>query len=105
MAGRKHFGDQIIDEVLRMKKEGVTNREISEIYGFKDKYVIKQLIARYNRKQRLIQAGVMPKKVGRPRKSELSSEAYKDNEIARLRRENDLLRSFHYQLKGWDPKQ
>lgn len=34
--GMKHFGDDIIEEVLQMKNEGKTNREISKYYGFKD---------------------------------------------------------------------
>lgn len=92
--GIKHFGEQIISDVLRMKAQGKTNREISEYYGFKDKYVIKQLIKRYNRKQKMIQAGIVPRRKGRPPKGYVVTEAEKDNEIKRLKMENELLRSF-----------
>lgn len=92
--GMKHFGDKIINDVLRMKVEGKTNREISEYYEFKDKYVIKQLIARFNRKQRMLEAGIVPCRKGRPPKGYVMTDNQKDNEIKRLRMENELLRSF-----------
>jgi len=31
------------DEILKMKEAEKTNREIAEYFGFKDKYVVKQL--------------------------------------------------------------
>lgn len=92
---QKQFGEVIIDEVLKMKEQGKTNREISELYGFKDKYVIKQLIARYKRRQRKIEAGILIRPKGRPRKgTELTDEQNKDNQIKQLKMENELLRSF-----------
>lgn len=92
--GMKHFGDAIIEEVLQMKSEGKTNREISEHFGFKDKYVIKRLIKRYNAKQRKVKMGIPLRKKGRPRKSKLQSPADKDQLIKQLTMENELLRSF-----------
>jgi len=92
--GMKHFGEQIIDDVLKMKGQGKTNREISEYYEFKDKYVIKRLISRYNRKQKMIRAGIVPQRKGRPSKGYVATEDEKDNEIKRLKMENELLRSF-----------
>lgn len=92
--GTKHFGETIIKDVLQMKSEGKTNREISEYYELKDKYVIKQLLVRYNRKQKLLQAGIVPRRKGRPPKSYTATTDEKDNEIKRLRMENELLRSF-----------
>ena len=35
----ENFGEQIINDVLKMKARGKTNRKISEYYEFKDKYV------------------------------------------------------------------
>ena len=92
--GMKHFGEQIINDVLKMKAQGRTNHEISEYYEFKDKYVIKQLISRYNRKQKMIQAGITPRRKGSPPKGYIITEDQKDNEIKRLKMENELLRSF-----------
>ncbi len=93
--GQKQFGDIILDEVLMMKEQGKTNREISEYFGFKDKFVIKQLIARYHRKQKKLEAGILIRPKGRPKKdTELTMEQKKDNQIRQLKMENELLRSF-----------
>lgn len=92
--GQKHFGAAIIDQVLEMKHQGKTHREISEHFGFEDKGVIDRLITRYNSKQRQFEAGIAPRKKGRPRKSEINTEAAKDELIKQLQMENDLLRSF-----------
>jgi hypothetical protein len=92
--GIKHFGEHIIDDVLRMKAEGKTNREISEFYEFENKYVIKGLIKRFNRKQKMLLAGIIPRRKGRPPKGHAVTEDEKDNEIKRLKMENELLRSF-----------
>lgn len=94
--GIKHFGEHIIDDVLRMKAAGKTNREISEFYEFENKYVIKGLIKRFNRKQKMLLAGIVPRRKGRPPKCYVvtDDEKDKDNEIKRLKMENELLRSF-----------
>jgi len=92
--GMKHFGEKIISHVLQMKAEGKTNREISEYYEFKDKLVIKQLISRYNRRQRMLKAGILPRRKGRPPNGYIVTADEKDNEIKRLKMENALLRSF-----------
>lgn len=91
--GRKHFGEAIIETVLVMKAEGKSNREISEHFCLPNVRVLEQLLNRYNRKQRKIAAGIIPRKKGRPRKNELLDEN-KDNTIKLLRMENELLRSF-----------
>lgn len=77
-----------------MKSTGKTSREIAEHFGFKDKYVVKQLISRKNRRERLIEAGVEPRRRGRPSKGYQPTEKEKDNEIKRLKMENELLRDF-----------
>lgn len=93
--GQKQFGDIVLEEVLIMKEQGKTNREISEYFGFKDKFVIKQLIARYHRKQKKLEAGILIRPKGRPKKdTELTMEQKKDNQIRQLKMENELLRSF-----------
>lgn len=92
--GIRNFGAQIIEEVLQMKSEGKTNKEIIVYFGFNDKSVIKQLIKRYNRKQRQIEEGIVRRKIGRPRKSEPRSPDDKYKLIKQLQMENELLRSF-----------
>ena len=67
----------------------------------RDKYVVKQLLARERRKEEKIAAGIMPRSKGRPRKDVpprdvVAEQAY---EINRLKMENKLLRDF-LQLTG-----
>lgn len=92
--GMKHFGAAIIEEVLRMKGEGKTNRAIAKHFRFEDKYVIKRLVKRYNAKQRQLEIGMPPRKRGRPRKTESQNSVDKDQLIKQLTMENELLRSF-----------
>ena len=87
------------EEIFKMKEEGKTNREIAEHFGFKDKYIVKQLVARKNRKERYLQAGITQRRRGRPRKGYQPTEQDKENEIKRLKMENVLLRDF-LQLAG-----
>lgn len=97
MAGKKgmtHFGETIIKEVNEMVLEGRSKREIAEHFGFKDKYVIKNLLNRKRRKGLLLAAGILPRRKGRPPKGYSPSNDEKDNEIRRLKMENELLRSF-----------
>jgi len=86
-------------EIFKMLANGRTQREISEHFGFKDKYVVRRFVWRHNRDQRRMEAGVVPRKKGRPSKGDVSIESAKDYEIQRLRMENQLLRSF-LQLAG-----
>ena len=76
------------ETILQMKANGCTKREIAEKVNITPDQV-HQFLCRYNRKQRNIKVGVLPKKKGRPTK--LNS---METEIARLRMENDLLRDF-----------
>ena len=80
--------EQYKETILRMKAKGCTRREIAEKVGITSEQV-HQFFCRYNRKQRNMKAGILPKKKGRPSKSN-SLEA----EIARLKMENELLRDF-----------
>ena len=75
---------------------GKSQREVAEHFGFKDKYVVKEVLKRQRRKQRKIEAGIVPRPKGRPRKDTavrdiVAEQAY---EIKRLQMENELLRDF-----------
>ena len=80
--------------MLEMKAAGKTNREIAEYFGFQDKYVVKRWVKRYNRRMRQMKAGIMPRRRGRPPKGYVPTEQEKENEIRRLKMENELLRDF-----------
>ncbi len=87
---------ELLPEIKAMLAEGKTQREVAEHYGFKDKYVVKQLLTRERRKERKLEAGIMPRPKGMPRKDSaprdiIAEQAY---EIRRLRMENELLRDF-----------
>ena len=92
--GMKHFSEVIINEVNQMISDGKTQREIAEYFGLKDKFVIKWLLYRDRKKDKHIAAGIIPRTIGRPRKSGFTIEQGKDNEIKRLKMEVELLRSF-----------
>ena len=80
-------------EILRMREEGKTRYEIAERLGLTKKQ-IKNWINCYNRRQRRLAAGIIPKPKGRPRQKPLSREEEYEKEIARLQMENQLLRDF-----------
>ena len=86
----------LLPEIKVMLSEGKTQREVAEHFGFQDKYVVKQLLVRERRKERKLEAGIMPRPKGRLRKEAaprdiMAEQAY---EIERLRMENQLLRDF-----------
>lgn len=85
-------------QILELRAAGETQREIAESLGL-EKSQIKSWINRYNREQARKEAGILPKKKGRPRKNaeptspeEIIKE--QEYEIKRLRMENELLRDF-----------
>ena len=80
--------EQYKETILRMKAKGYTRREIAEKIGITSEQV-HQFFCRYNRKQRNIEAGILPKKKGRPTKAKSL-----EDEVLRLRMENELLRDF-----------
>lgn len=96
-------------EILGLKNQGLTQREIAKKLGF-SKEQIKEFFHRYNRNQRKLSAGISSRPKGRPRKNgaelppsiqqlskltqlqyELSS---KERYIKRLEMENELMRDF-----------
>lgn len=86
----------LLPEIRAMLAEGKTQLEVAEYYGFRDKQVIKGLLKRERRKERKLEAGIIPRPKGRPRKDAaprdiVAEQAY---EIQRLRMENRLLRDF-----------
>ncbi|MBO4423270.1 MAG: helix-turn-helix domain-containing protein [Clostridia bacterium] len=92
------------EEILRLKEEGKTKREIGKILGFSYEQV-HSYITRYNRKQRKIEAGIAIKRKGRPPKDYQVNEAdkaaqlryiiaRKDAKIKSLEMENELMRDF-----------
>ncbi len=71
------------EEVLRLKAEGKTRREIGEILGFSSDQ-IHNFISRYNEKQRKIAAGITIKKRGRPPKDYQVGEEDKDAQLRHI---------------------
>ena len=87
---------KLLPEIEAMIAEGKTQREVAEYFGFKDKYVVKRLLNRQREKRRKLEAGIVPRPKGRPRKDAAPRDVATEQayEIARLRVENKLLRDF-----------
>ena len=86
----------LLPEIEAMIAEGKTQREVSEYFGYKDKYVVKRLLNRQREKRRKLEAGIVPRPKGRPRKDAAPRDVATEQayEIARLQMENKLLRDF-----------
>lgn len=91
-------------EILELKSQGKTNREICEKFGFEIKQ-LKNFINRYNTNQRKLEAGIALKRKGRPPKDYVICEqdkvaelkyilARKEAKIKSLEMENELMRDF-----------
>ena len=72
--------EQYEEEILRMRADGYTRREICEKYGFKMKQLV-NFMTRYNRKQEKIAAGIALRKKGRPSKNYVVGEESKIAEL------------------------
>ena len=92
------------NEILEMKSQGYTLRQIGEKYGFSYEQ-LHNFITRYNAKQRKLEAGIALRKKGRPAKDRVVTEemksvelryiiARKDAKIKQLEMENELMRDF-----------
>lgn len=92
--GTKQTPQIIIDEIMKEHQNGVSIREISIIYN-KPFKTIDNIIYKENLKKRNLDIGNLPKKVGRPKRTFSSLE----EENARLKMENDLLKSFLKELE------
>ena len=86
----------LLPEIKAMLAEGKTQREVAAYYGFRDKQVVKKLLERERRKERELEAGILPRPKGRPRNdaSPRDIAAEQAHELQRLRMENKLLRDF-----------
>ena len=91
-------------EILELKAQGLTRKEIGAKLGF-TKEQVHNFITRYNEKQRKLKAGVAIRAKGRPPKDyEITEEmkinelkyiiTRKDSKIKRLEMENELMRDF-----------
>ena len=91
-------------EIMELRTNGKTGREICEVFGFTLKQY-KNFITRYNRKQDKLSAGIILKRKGRPPKDYVVSEqdkvaelkyilARKEAKIKSLEMENELMRDF-----------
>ena len=79
---------QYEETILQMKAKGCTRREIAENLGITSEQV-HGFVKRHNKNLRNIEAGVLSKKKGRPSKVKSL-----EDELLRLRMENELLRDF-----------
>ena len=73
--------------IQKMVESGMTQREIAEHYGFKDKEVVGELLKRARRKQQQS----IPMQRGRKPAKTLAEYKYENK---RLQMENELLRDF-----------
>ena len=87
----KHFGREILPQVMELKKRGYTRQMIGEELGY-TKIQIKNLLSRQRGNKSWILS--TPKKCGRPRKHPITTEEEYLQRIKQLKMENDLLRSF-----------
>lgn len=92
--GMKHFSKTIVNEVKTMIESGKTYREIALYFNLRNKESVRELLKRDRRNQKKIEIGITPRRRGRPPKGHVTTEQEKDNEIKRLKMENELLRSF-----------
>ena len=91
-------------EILELKEQGLTKKEIGQKLGLSFEQ-IHNFISRHNEKQRRISAGIALKKKGRPSKDYVVREedkvaelryilARKEAKIKSLEMENELMRDF-----------
>ena len=92
------------EEILRLREEGKTKREICEKFGFTMKQMT-NFITRYNTRQKKLAAGIVIRRKGRsPKDYEVSEQdkvaelryilARKESRIKALEMENKLMRDF-----------
>jgi len=79
--------------MIEMREAGHTRQEIADGLGL-SKVQVKNWINRHNKSRAKLESGIPPKRRGRPRKKEITSEEDYRYEIKRLRMENELLRGF-----------
>ena len=77
---------ELLPTIQAMVAEGLSQREIAEHFGFKDKFVVKEALKRDRRN-----ATTIPKARGRKPAKTLQEYKYENK---RLKMENELLRDF-----------
>ena len=95
--------EQYEKEILKLREQGLTKREIGEKFGF-SKEQIKGVLQRKRRREEKLSYGILPKKRGRPSKEEAVQRnttaelqyqlARKETRIQQLEMENELMRDF-----------
>ena len=80
-------------EIIKMREEGLSKREIAEHFSL-TKEQVKELLKRYRRRERKLITGSEPGLKGRPRKDGQPPNQDIQKEVERLRMENKLLRDF-----------
>ena len=85
--------EKLSSVIYKLRAEGKTYRQIGEALGL-TKEQIREFFHRQARKERRIAAGYQPLPKGRPRKSQLTDEQKKDNEIVLLKMKVELLENF-----------
>ena len=95
MSKRKYTKVQkLLPEIKEMISEGWTHRAIEAHFQLEGDQPVHNLLKRERRKERKVEAGIMPHRRGRPRKYNALTEKEKEYEIERLKMENELLRDF-----------
>ena len=95
--------EQYEKEILELREQGLTKREIGEKFGF-SKEQIKGVLQRKRRREEKLSYGILPKKRGRPPKEQATQRnttaelqyqlARKEARIKQLEMENELMRDF-----------
>ena len=97
MAGKKgmlHYPVEVKLEAVRLfLEEGKTRAEVTEILGLRNPGRVKDWVSQYRHEE---VAFTQP--IGRPRKPVEGIESEQE-ELKRLRMENDLLKKFHAELR------
>ncbi|MEG6586534.1 helix-turn-helix domain-containing protein [Dendrosporobacter sp. 1207_IL3150] len=94
--GMKHYSIDIKQQAVKLHiEDGLTIRQVTTLLGIVDKDRVKKWCAMY-RKDGM--PGLLRPK-GRPRKRKQSDPEHLEDELKRLRMENDLLRNFRYEAE------
>lgn len=71
-------------EVLELLASWNTQREVAEHFWFLNKYVVKDFVKRYNKRQKELESGIVPRRKGHPPEGYEATELDKDNKIKQL---------------------
>jgi transposase len=99
MAGKtemKHYSIAIKQQAVKLHiEDGLTFRQVTTLLGITDRDRVKKWCAMYRKSG---MPGLLRPK-GRPRKCRQSEVEQLEDEVKRLRMENDLLRNFRYEAE------